>query len=105
MISTTGLAEIVLMVRDVEESRRFYEETLGLKVISSNFGGPVFLRAGEDQPGVPQQIVLVPRSADAPDLPANRAEQSFHHLGLMLPRGSVQDARERLQAEGFEVRT
>jgi catechol 2,3-dioxygenase-like lactoylglutathione lyase family enzyme len=44
MIRTTGLAEIVLLVRDVAEARRFYEETLGLKVISPDLRGPVFLQ-------------------------------------------------------------
>jgi catechol-2,3-dioxygenase len=54
---------------------------------------------------VPQQIVLVPKPADAPPLPASRALRSFHHLGLMLPRGGVQEARRQLEAQGFEVRT
>ena len=62
MVTTQGLAEIVLMVGDVESSRRFYEQTLGLKVISPNLGGPVFLQVGESA-GVPQQIVLIPRPA------------------------------------------
>ena len=43
MVTTQGLAEIVLMVGDVGSSRRFYEGTLGLKVISPDLGGPVFL--------------------------------------------------------------
>ena len=105
MIRTTGLAEIVLMVRDVAQSRRFYQETLGLKVISPDLGGPVFLQTGEDGQGVPQQIVLVPRPADAPALPANRALRGLHHLGLMVPRGSLHEARRQLEAQGLEVRT
>jgi len=105
MIGTTGLAEIVLMVRDVAEARRFYEETLGLRVISPDLGGPVFLQTGEDGLGVPQQIVLVPRPADAAALPTNRALRSFHHLGLMVPRGTLPEASRQLEAHGLEVRT
>jgi catechol-2,3-dioxygenase len=105
MIRTTGLAEIVLVVRDVAQARRFYQETLGLKVISPDLGGPVFLQTGEDGPGVPQQIVLVPRPADAAPLPANRALRSVHHLGLIVPRGGLQEARRELEAQGLEVRT
>lgn len=108
MIKTAGLAEIVLMVRDVEQSRRFYQETLGLTVISPDLGGPVFLQTGEDGRGVPQQIVLIPRPprpADAPAPPADRTLRSLHHLGLIVPRGSLQEARRQLEAQGLAVRT
>jgi catechol-2,3-dioxygenase len=105
MVRTTGLAEVVLMVREVAEARRFYEETLGLKVISPDFGGPVFLQTGEDGPGVPQQIVLVPMPADAPPQPVNRALRSFHHLGLAVPQGTLSEARQQLERQGLEVRS
>lgn len=104
MIATQGLAEIVLMVKDVERSRRFYQETLGLKVISPDLGGPVFLQVGESA-GVPQQIVLIPRPPEAPDFPVDRTSRSFHHLGLTVPAGSLSEARRQLEAQGFEVRT
>jgi len=104
MVTTQGLAEIVLMVSDVESARRFYEGTLGLKVISPELGGPVFLSMGESG-GVPQQIVLIPRPGDAPAQPAQRTSRAFHHLGLMVPRGSLDEARKQLESAGFEVRT
>jgi catechol-2,3-dioxygenase len=104
MIKTTGLAEIVLMVRNVEQSRRFYVETLGLTVISPDLGGPVFLQAGEDRPDVPQQVVLIPMPADAP--PSGRqARGSLHHFGLVIPHGSVEETRRALEAQGMQVRT
>jgi catechol-2,3-dioxygenase len=105
MITTAGLAEIVLMVGDVEQSRRFYEETLGLTVISPDLGGPVFLQTGEGVQGVPQQIVLVPRPANAPAPAADRVLRGLHHLGLILPRGTLHEAQRQLEAQGFQVRT
>jgi catechol 2,3-dioxygenase-like lactoylglutathione lyase family enzyme len=104
MVTTTGLAEIVLMVQDIQKSQDFYRDVLGLKVISPQLGGPVFLQAGEDRAGVPHQIVLVPRPPEAPDFPAERALRSFHHLGLELPRGSLQETQRQLEAQGYEVR-
>jgi catechol-2,3-dioxygenase len=63
------------------------------------------LQAGEDRPDVPQQIVLVPRPADAPAPPVDRTLRGLHHLGLVVPQGSLQEARRQLEAHGQEVRT
>jgi catechol-2,3-dioxygenase len=104
VITASGLAEIVLLVGDVEQSRRFYQEVLGLKVISPDFGGPVFLQAGEGT-GVPQQIVLVPRPPQAAAPPDDRLARVLHHIGLTVPAGTLADARRDLEARGFEVRT
>lgn len=105
MVTPTGLAEIVLMVQDVERSQRFYCDVLGLKVISPDLGGPVFLQAGEAAAGVPNQIVLVPRPPEAPAFPAERPLRNFHHLGLEIARGSLEEAQRRLEELGITVRT
>jgi catechol 2,3-dioxygenase-like lactoylglutathione lyase family enzyme len=105
MVRTTGVVEIVLMVQDIQKSRAFYSEVLGLKVISPDLGGPVFLQTGEGGAGVPNQIVLVPRPSEAPAFPAERGLRNVHHLGLEIPRGSLDEARRELEARGLEVRT
>jgi catechol-2,3-dioxygenase len=102
---TLGLAEIVLMVGDIARSRQFYEGTLGLRVISPDLGGPVFLQTGEEREGVPQQIVLVPRPQGSPLPPADRTQRGFHHLGLVVARGGLREARRELESLGYEVRT
>ena len=105
MANIRGLAEIVLMVNDVERSVAFYRDALGLTVISPDLQGPVFLRVGEHSSGVPQQIVLVPRPAGAPDHPVERAFRGVHHIGLEVEEGAFEREWERLQSLGFEVRT
>jgi catechol 2,3-dioxygenase-like lactoylglutathione lyase family enzyme len=105
MAAIRGLAEIVLMVDDVERSVAFYRDALGLTVISPDLQGPVFLRVGERSSGVPQQIVLVPRPPAAPEQPAERAFRSVHHFGLEVEEGAFEREWERLGALGFEVRT
>ena len=99
------LAEVVLMVRDVDRSVEFYRDVLGLTVISPDLHGPVFLQIGERSSGVPQQIVLIPRPAGAPDLPTERAFRSVHHIGLEVEEESFEREWKRLQKLGFEVRT
>lgn len=105
MAAIRGLAEIVLMVDDVERSVQFYRDVLGLTVISPDLRGPVFLRVGERSSGVPQQIVLVPRPPAAPAQPAERAFRSVHHIGLEVEEDAFERERERLRALGFEVHT
>src|SRR5256885_13247303 len=101
-----GLAEIVLMVRDVESSLRFYRDTLGLTVISpSTMKGPVFLRAGEGGAGVPQQIVLAPLPAGAPEPAQNRLQRGVHHIGLEVAQSDFDAERARLEGLGFTLRT
>jgi catechol-2,3-dioxygenase len=98
------VVEIVLLVQDVEKSRAFYTDVLGLTVISPDLGGPVFLQAGPDSAGVPNQIVLVPRPA-ASVSSVDRGMRNVHHFGLEIPAGSLEETRRRLQARGLEVRT
>src|SRR5438874_6492925 len=100
-----GLAEVVLMVNDVDRSVKFYRDVLGMRVISPDLHGPVFLQIGEGSSGVPQQIVLIPRPAGAPDLPAERAFRSMHHIGLEIEAESFARECERLQQRGVDVLT
>jgi catechol 2,3-dioxygenase-like lactoylglutathione lyase family enzyme len=101
-----GLAEIVLMVKDVPASLQFYNDVLGLETISpASMQGPRFLRVGPAVPGVPPQIVLVPRPANAPELPSDRRQRSVHHIGLEIAAADLPTERARLEGLGFEVRT
>ncbi len=101
-----GLAEIVLMVKDVPTALHFYKDILGLETISpSAMQGPVFLRVGAPGGGVPQQVVLVPRPSTAPDLPADRRARSVHHIGLEIATSELATERTRLEGLGFTVRT
>ena len=104
MSAVRGLAEVVLMVQDVDRSLAFYRDVLGLTVISPDLKGPVFLRVGESRAGVPQQIVLVPRPPGV-SAPNQERARTLHHLGLEVPIAALDEERRRLQGMGFEVRT
>jgi catechol 2,3-dioxygenase len=105
MVTTTGVVEVVLMVQDVEKSLAFYTDVIGLKVISPDLGGPVFLQAGSESSGVPNQIVLIPRPSEAPPFPTERGLRNMHHLGLEIARGRLDETRRELEARGLQVRT
>lgn len=62
-IRTRKLGHLVLMVRDLEASTRFYTEVMGLTVSDRIADQMVFLRAGEDH----HDLALSRLPADAPE--------------------------------------
>jgi len=97
-----GLVEVVLVVADVERSTQFYRDVLGLEVISPPGLPARFLRIGEPGAGIPRQIVLVPRPADAPAV-APRA--TLHHIGIEVAPADFESERKRLGDAGHTLRT
>ena len=96
------LVEVVLVVEDIDRSLAFYRDMLGLEPISPSEIPMKFLRVGAAGAGVPQQIVLVPRSLMA-DQPLVRNRQ-LHHIGLEVAPDDYEHERERLAGLGFTIR-
>lgn len=97
----SGLAEIVLWVEDKERALYFYQDLLGLKLISPPELRNAFLQAGEGHAGVPQMIVLVPKPEDVKAQPSGF---QLHHLAFELPPDQFDAQRDALVAAGFEPR-
>ena len=100
----SGLAEVVLLVQDLQKSVAFYRDTLGLTVISPPDFPAAFLRVGDERDGVPQQIVLVPRPAEAHAGATSKLERDVHHIGLEVPVDQLETERSRLSQLGFATR-
>jgi catechol 2,3-dioxygenase-like lactoylglutathione lyase family enzyme len=98
------LAEVVLLVHDIEQSVRFYRDVLGLKVISPPNLPGAFLQIGESSGGVPQQIVLAPRPPDARKAATRKAEQDLHHIGLEVEPEDYEAEKSRLAGLGYQLR-
>jgi catechol 2,3-dioxygenase-like lactoylglutathione lyase family enzyme len=100
MPSIMNLVEVVLVVEHMERSVRFYRDTLGLEVISPPGAPATFLRIGPPTGGIPQQIVLVPRTPNIPQSSGRR----LHHIGLEVPPEAYDRERSRLADLGFALR-
>ena len=100
----SGLAEVVLLVQDLEKSLRFYRDTLGLTVISPEGFHAAFLRIGDERDGVPHQIVLVPRPHETQAGAKTKLWRDVHHIGLEVPGNQLEAERNRLSQLGLEVR-
>ena len=105
-----SLAEVVLIVDDMERALSFYRDTLGLPLFSPPDLPGKFLQVGEQgglggAAGVPQQIVLVPRPADTQRAGADRTERVLHHIGLEVAADEYEALRQRLSEAGHETRS
>src|SRR5438034_1295254 len=82
MKRVVGISEIVLWTGDKERALRFYHDLIGLEVISPPTLPNVFLRVGEGNAGIPQMIVLEPKTEAVKAQPSG---YQLHHMALELP--------------------
>lgn len=101
MKHVVGIAEIVLWTADQQRSLQFYRDLLGLEVISPAGLPNVFLKVGEGNAGIPQMIVLVPKTQE---ILARSSGYQLHHMALELPDDRFDAMREALAAAGYAPR-
>lgn len=96
-----GIVEIVLWTADQQRALRFYRDLLGLEVISPPTLANVFLKVGEGNAGVPQMIVLVPKSDEVRARPSG---YQLHHLAFELAPEDFDTQQAALIAAGYAPR-
>ena len=101
MKQVVGISEIVLWTADKERALRFYRDLLGLEVISPPSLPNVFLKAGEGNAGIPQMIVLVPKSEEVKAKPSG---YQLHHMAFELPEADFDAQHSALVAAGYTPR-
>jgi catechol-2,3-dioxygenase len=101
MAHVVGIAEIVLWTADKAKAVAFYRDLLGLEVLSPPTLNNVFLKAGDGHAGIPQMIVLVPKSAEVLAQPSG---YQLHHLAFELPAAEFDVQHAALVAAGFQPR-
>jgi catechol 2,3-dioxygenase-like lactoylglutathione lyase family enzyme len=95
MIELKGVAHFSIAVSNLELSRRFYTETLGLKLVNdATAQGMVFLRAGNDH-------VILARS-DAP-LQRSAADSRRAHHAFKIDAARYDEAKAFLASRGVEI--
>jgi glyoxylase I family protein len=95
MIEPRSVVHFSIAVSDLERSRKFYTEVLGLKLVQNALaGGMVFLKAGDDH-------VILARS-DAP-LARNPKDSRRAHHAFKVDADKYDDAKAFLASKGVEV--
>jgi catechol-2,3-dioxygenase len=97
-----GISEIVLWSGDLQQSLAFYRDLLGLEVISPAQLPNVFLKVGEGHEGIPEMIVLVPKSAEVKQQPSG---YQLHHMAFELPEADFDAQRDAFVAAGYSPRS
>jgi catechol 2,3-dioxygenase-like lactoylglutathione lyase family enzyme len=101
----SGLAEIVLWVRDMDAALHFYRDLFGLELISPPAVPNKFLRAGAGGAGVPEMIVLVPHPDRSNQFPREKAQRVLHHIAFRIDASAYDDLQKSFEAAGVEVRS
>ena len=95
MIEPKGVVHFSIAVSDLEASRKFYTEILGLKLVNDGSAfGMVFLRAGDDH-------VILARS-DAP-LQRSAADSRRAHHAFKVDAANYDEAKAFLASIGVAV--
>ena len=95
MIEPKGVVHFSIAVRDLEVSRRFYTQVLGLKLVNdASARGMVFLRAGDDH-------VILARS-DAP-LQCSAADRRRAHHAFKVDAAAYDAAKASLAGSGVDI--
>lgn len=101
MKHVVGISEIVLWVADVERSKQFYGGLLGLEIISPPELRVTFFKVGEGHAGVPQMVVLVPKTDEVKAQPSG---YQLHHMALELPEDQFDAQHSALVTAGYKPR-
>ena len=92
MIQATGVDHVVLHVDDVQRSKKFYTEILGMTAYRED-DGQVFLHAGH------QGVALFKKAGGGPLIAGN----DLNHLALNVAAGTYETLKAELEAQGVAV--
>ncbi|MCA1696889.1 MAG: VOC family protein [Actinobacteria bacterium] len=97
------LGHVVLYVRDLERSRRFYGDVLGWRELRGDMPVPVSAAAFSSG-RTHHELLLIEVGSDAAPIPAGR-RVGMYHFGLKVGESDeeLREARQRLAEAGVRV--
>lgn len=103
---TTGLSEIVLVVKDVAASARFYREVVGLTLNEAAASDKNWAWFWAGVPGHPQSVAVTQDKdllfAEKSPLPEGQRWGQVHYA-FNVPREKLAEAVEHVRGKGVEV--
>jgi catechol-2,3-dioxygenase len=97
-----GLGEIALRVSDLNAMQAFYQEVIGLPLMSRTSHW-AFFKLGDGYGGHTQVLALFDRSQGSGYRGINAATSTIDHIAFEIDLADVAGEKTRLEALGFQV--
>jgi catechol 2,3-dioxygenase len=102
--SVHGLGEIALRVKNLDAMQKFYEEVIGLPLMS-RFPNIAFFKIAEGYGGHTQVLALFDRSQTPDYRETDAATSTIDHVAFEISLADFADEKKRLEASGLQVET
>lgn len=99
-----GLGEIALRVNNLDLMQKFYEEVIGLPLMT-RVPNSAFFRIADGYGGHTQVLALFDRSKSRDYRGTNAATSTIDHIAFEIPLSDFEKERKRLRALGLDVET
>ena len=99
-----GLGEIALRVNDLAAMQHFYEQIIGLPLMT-RFPNSAFFKIAEGYGGHTQVLALFDRSQSSDYLGTDAATSTIDHIAFEIPLVDFEREKKRLKGLGFQVET
>ena len=102
--SVRGLGEIALRVNDLDAMQKFYEEVVGLPLMT-RVPNCAFFKIADGYGGHTQVLALFDRSNSRGYRRTSAATSTIDHIAFEIPLSDFESELKRLRALGLEVET
>ena len=99
-----GLGEIALRVNDLAAMQQFYEQVIGLPLMT-RFPNSAFFKIAESYGGHTQVLALFDRSESPGYRGTDAATSTIDHIAFEIPLDDFANERKKLEALGLQVET
>jgi catechol 2,3-dioxygenase len=102
--SVRGLGEIALRVNNLDAMQRFYEEVIGLPLLT-RVPNSAFFKIADGYGGHTQVLALFDRAQSPGYRGTDAATSTIDHIAFEIALTDFADERKRLEALGLQVET
>ena len=102
--SVHGLGEIALRVNNLDAMQKFYEQVIGLPLMT-RVPNCAFFRIADGYGGHTQVLALFDRSESPGYRRTDAATSTIDHIAFEIPLADFADEKKRLEALGLQVET
>lgn len=97
-----GLGEVSILVQNLDDMQKFYEEVIGLEVLRRE-EEYVFFKIAEGYGGHSQNLALFAATLTDKSPALNSQQSSLHHIALNIALEDFDNEKNRLESLGIKI--